>query len=70
MFSEFLLHYHDSDAGGTYRSLLHQLKISSVSAETCTAACGANGYPLAGLEFGVECCTSFISLTLLVPFIY
>jgi len=27
-----------------------------VSAESCTAACKANGYGLAGLEYGKECC--------------
>lgn len=28
------------------------------SAETCTDSCFNNGYPLAGMEFADECCTS------------
>ncbi|KAF9459878.1 WSC domain-containing protein [Collybia nuda] len=43
-----------TDLGFT-RILLHEFTVSSNSAEICTSACGANGYPLAGLEFAGEC---------------
>jgi hypothetical protein len=32
------------------------------SVESCTAACFAAGYPLAGVEYSGECCTSAYSL--------
>ncbi|KAF7332397.1 hypothetical protein MKEN_00121500 [Mycena kentingensis (nom. inval.)] len=42
------------------RALPHQLTISSgVTIESCTAACKANGYTVAGVEFGRECWCSF-----------
>lgn len=57
---------------GAPRSLQTQISVAGgVSAETCTAACKAAGFPLAGLEFGQECCTLSIRcrlfLTLLNP---
>jgi hypothetical protein len=30
------------------------------SAESCTAACFAAGYPLAGTEYSDECCTYYL----------
>ncbi|PPQ82515.1 hypothetical protein CVT26_013009 [Gymnopilus dilepis] len=45
-----------------------QLTIASVSAETCTAACKAAGFPLAGLEFGQECwCAQYMSMVAPAP---
>jgi hypothetical protein len=35
---------------------------SNNSVESCTAACFASGYPLAGVEFSDECCTLIYSL--------
>jgi hypothetical protein len=31
------------------------------SVESCTAACFASGYPLAGVEYSAECCTCYLS---------
>jgi hypothetical protein len=50
-FVQFSLYYRGSDMGD--RPLLHQLTMSSNSAEICTSACGANGYQLARLEYGL-----------------
>ncbi|KAH9479037.1 WSC domain-containing protein [Psilocybe cubensis] len=50
------------------RALGTQLTISGVTAETCTAACKAAGFALAGLEFGQECwCATFMSLVSPLP---
>lgn len=58
----------DAVNGGP-RSLLNKLDVpAGVSAETCTAACKAAGFPLAGLEFGQECCKSTISFSSSYPF--
>jgi hypothetical protein len=35
------------------------------SVESCVEACGAAGYNLAGVEFGLECCTCFHFVTLM-----
>lgn len=44
------------------RDLSHQISVSAgVTAESCTAACEANGFGLAGLEFGQECCESHLN---------
>jgi len=42
------------------RALPHQVTVSGgVTAESCTSACKANGFGVAGLEFGLECwCSS------------
>ncbi|KAF8878018.1 WSC domain-containing protein [Gymnopilus junonius] len=54
---------------GLPRSLTHQLSISGgVTVESCTAACKAAGYTLAGLEFAQECwCDSYLPLATLSP---
>ncbi|KAJ7068678.1 WSC domain-containing protein [Mycena amicta] len=41
------------------RALPHRQTISGVTIETCTAACKASGYSVAGLEFGQECWCNF-----------
>ena len=42
---------------GADRDLRFRIDIAEgVSAETCTATCSENGYGLAGLEYGRECC--------------
>jgi hypothetical protein len=39
------------------RTLAHGVTVSGgVNVEGCTVACKAAGFPLAGLEFGQECC--------------
>lgn len=51
----------DSDAvNGAGRSLLERLPIPTVTIETCTAACSSAGFNISGLEFGQECCTSYV----------
>ncbi|KAJ7639319.1 beta-1,3 exoglucanase precursor-like protein, partial [Roridomyces roridus] len=41
------------------RALPHQMFISGVTIESCTAACKANGFAVAGLEYAGECfCSS------------
>ncbi|PPQ90243.1 hypothetical protein CVT25_013002 [Psilocybe cyanescens] len=54
---------------GAPRSLRNQLSVASgVTAETCTTACKAAGYALAGLEFGQECwCDSYMPLAVSTP---
>jgi hypothetical protein len=54
----------DRDAvNGGPRSLLNRVDVpSGVSAETCTAACKAAGFTLAGLEYAQECCESMLPL--------
>lgn len=52
---------------GAPRSLQHQLSVTGgMSVETCTAACKAAGFVLAGLEFGQECCK--LSLSSIIPY--
>lgn len=42
---------------GAPRSLSTQVSVhKGVTAESCTVACLAAGFVLAGLEFGQECC--------------
>ncbi|KAH9478079.1 WSC domain-containing protein [Psilocybe cubensis] len=54
---------------GAPRSLRNQLSIvAGVTAETCTSACKAAGYALAGLEFGQECwCDNYMPLAVNTP---
>ncbi|KDR71220.1 hypothetical protein GALMADRAFT_75173 [Galerina marginata CBS 339.88] len=54
---------------GAPRSLRTQLSVSGgVTAESCTTACKAAGFTLAGLEFGQECwCDSYMPLAVLTP---
>ncbi|KDR70761.1 hypothetical protein GALMADRAFT_1346310 [Galerina marginata CBS 339.88] len=50
------------------RVLGTQLTISGVTAESCTSACKAAGFALAGLEFGQECwCATYMSLVSPLP---
>ncbi|KIM38445.1 hypothetical protein M413DRAFT_30263 [Hebeloma cylindrosporum] len=60
--------FQDAVNGGP-RSLLNRLDVpGGVSAETCTAACKAAGFPLAGLEFGQECwCDTYMPLVIPAP---
>jgi hypothetical protein len=60
----------DRDAvNGGPRSLLNKLAVpAGVNAETCTAACKAAGFPLAGLEFGQECCKTASRFSSSCPF--
>ncbi|KAF8890279.1 WSC domain-containing protein [Gymnopilus junonius] len=59
----------DDGVDGAPRSLQNQLLISGgVTAESCTAACQAAGYVLAGLEYGQECwCDSYMPLAISTP---
>ncbi|KDR71967.1 hypothetical protein GALMADRAFT_74419 [Galerina marginata CBS 339.88] len=52
---------------GAPRSLRTQLSVAGgVTAESCTAACKASGFQVAGLEFGKECwCDSYMTLAVL-----
>ncbi|KAF8872484.1 hypothetical protein CPB84DRAFT_1799523 [Gymnopilus junonius] len=54
---------------GAPRSLRFQLQVpGGVTAESCTAACKASDFPLAGLEFGQECwCDAYMALAVLTP---
>ncbi|PPQ71708.1 hypothetical protein CVT26_007625 [Gymnopilus dilepis] len=54
---------------GAPRSLQHEITIAGgATAETCTAACQAAGFPLAGLEFGKECwCDSYFLFPTVSP---
>ncbi|KAF9560056.1 WSC-domain-containing protein [Agrocybe pediades] len=54
---------------GASRSLIHQLSVpGGVTAESCTAACKAAGFILAGLEFGQECwCDIYMPLATPAP---
>ncbi|KAF9560657.1 WSC-domain-containing protein [Agrocybe pediades] len=59
----------DDGVNGAPRSLATQLSVSGgVTAESCTAACKAAGFTLAGLEFGQECwCDKYMSLAIPAP---
>ncbi|PPQ96884.1 hypothetical protein CVT26_005864 [Gymnopilus dilepis] len=60
----------EDGVNGAARSLQTQLNIQtqSVTAESCTAACKAAGYVLAGLEYGQECwCDSYMPLAISTP---
>ncbi|PPR07633.1 hypothetical protein CVT26_001701 [Gymnopilus dilepis] len=54
---------------GLPRSLIHQLSVpGGVTAASCTAACKAAGYTLAGLEYAQECwCDSYMPLATVSP---
>ncbi|KAF8799941.1 WSC-domain-containing protein [Phlegmacium glaucopus] len=60
--------YQDA-VNGAPRSLQHQLTVSGgVTAESCTSACKASGFVIAGLEFGQECwCDTYMALAVLTP---
>jgi len=51
-------HVPNSDIGPRVLSHIINNIPGGVTAETCTAACKAAGYGLAGLEYGQECCMS------------
>ncbi|KAF5325139.1 hypothetical protein D9619_009963 [Psilocybe cf. subviscida] len=59
----------EDGVNGAPRSLQTQISVAGgVSAETCTTACKAAGFPLAGLEFGQECwCDNYMPLVINTP---
>ena len=48
-----------SDSVGA-RALQVMVDAGSTTVESCVAACQAQGFSLAGVEFGRECCASIV----------